>query len=447
MTSSLPKTDFATPARSLVLWERALLALAIFGKCFALWRRQGAYIGFDLGDHLPRLQEFYWWSPEPALRAMYYAYHPPVGFFLPNLIFPWIEDAVLRVQCFNTACSLLCLLLLRATLRHLRLLDSWPGILFLYLWAGIPLLINAGFSLNLDLPLFVTSLACLFFSVKLLTDHRPGLSLSRIIFATAITLSIAAGFMIKFSGLLACSIPVFVAFFFSQVRFPFQTMLKAAIPVFLGMALVLPYYWQRYYVPERTIFPRNNAMFYQDDILRSQILRDQDRIGFITRFFTPALLQPAREVDVRDREIIRLSDAWRDFFIADRALYFPAPDPSSVRGRRLLGQLYQLFFFLSLPAGLALWLRGRGKWLPTPFAKVVLAQGVVFLLSLSLYCYIESTPVWNPAKALYILPCTLAIALFASETLAFLLRKPAGIRILPWLLAGWLLTNHLWPVY
>lgn len=440
------------PSFQLIRWERILCLLTILAKCFAFWKQKSLMIGFDIGDHLFRLSDFQWWTPDPALRAMYYAYHPPLGFILPNLLGFWTDDAVLRVQFFNTLSAIGALLFLRAALHRLGLLHTWSGIAFLYLWAGLPMVVHTGFSLNLDLPLLAGGAALLFFSIGFAKETCSTFSLPRITYACAIAFSISTLLLIKFNGLIACSLPLLVHLAIHGWRRLPVGLFKTSLPVILGIALVLPYYWQRYYQPEKVFFPRNNLLFYPEESAAARAERDENPIKFWQTFVTPSILQPARPVDLRDRSHIRLSDVWRDFFIRERDLYFPEPPPSpQLTALTMVGRFYRALFAIAVIAGLLLWLRNVRNQKADTLNAIFCPLAIFHLLALMLYCYLEGSTRWYPNKGIYILPVSWTIASLSAASLVWLTSHPSlrfiGGNLLPPLLIVWLLTNHCWPVY
>lgn len=440
-------TDLPAPSR-VVFVERILFAVTLLAKIGCLLRQRERVIGYEVGDHLARVLGADWWGP--PIKATYYAYHPPFGFAIPRLLIEWKVQEVFALQIFSTLCAIVAFLGLRMALSSLGQLKNPLVVLFLYFWAGIPILVNCGVSINMDITIFACASLALWFSIAFWKE-RSGL-FKRLLYGTGIVLSLACAPMMKYNGVILLSIPPLVAVFFHQgsIRKLATRVAVAGALSLLAMACVLPYYYQRYYVETQSFFPRNNEFWNPDHVKRCQDIRDQNLSGFFAVLFIEGWIDPGQPPEFRHSGLM-LSDAWRDFWIEDYRLYMASREEGESVRRSVvaIGSVYRAVAGLLVLLGLFTWVV---RWNWEPFNRL----GLVFLVLASLhiaalvyYCYLEADPDCDATKGVYIFPATWIAAFLCVQPLRWL-KEPAMERLFPYaacFLAAWLAWNHLWPVY
>lgn len=424
------------------------MAVTLLAKAGCLWRQRERLIGFDVGDHLQRVIGADWWAP--PLKTSYYGYHPPFGFAIPHLLIEWKVQEAFALQIFASFCSVVAFLGLRMALQSIGQLKNPVAVLFLYFWAGIPILVNCGVSINLDIAIFACASLALWFSIAFWKE--PASRIRRLSFGIALVLSLICAAMIKYNGVILLSIPPLAALFFHQgnIRKLVTRLVAAGSLSLLAIACVLPYYYERYYAETQTFFPRNNEFWNPDHVKRWQDIRDENLSGFLSVLFLAGWDDNPAHPEFRHTGLM-LADAWKDFWIEDYRLYLPArAEGKTVRPSVVMaGSIYRWAASVLVLAGL---LTYAFRWNREPFSRLgALFFAVAFLhiAALAYYCYLEADPISDAAKGIYVLPATWIAAFLCVQPLR-LMKNSSIERIFPYaacLLGGWLLWNHLWPVY
>jgi len=437
--------------------ERAFLWVFLTSRALLLWRRWGMSIGFDNDEHLEMVNLWSWSNPVIPIDQTFYAYHPPLGFLAAKTITLLGIHPVLSVQLASFCASLAAFFFLRLTLKHLRLLAHPAGIAFLYITSSIPLQLYLATSMNLDVFILAAASVVVYAATVLFWRKDSVVNRLPVLECVSIIVAIAVGMLTKFNGLLIAAIPFFTALLAPAWNIVHRRITAAAMVTVVGMALVAPYYYNRYYRVTGEFFPSNNQLFNSADLEWARTYRDADPWNYVVGFFLPS---PAHAVGYEHRDInhARLSDTWKDLWISDywlvtqpnisdgRPAYSPVPIANSMSmlylflapALMMLGFIVFAFSHKTHP----LWC--RLGWMLLFFSGVQIAALVWFLFDVPLAYTI-------PTKAIYVAPILWSVGFFlATPFLSGLQRQPAmaryheiGLRIV----LGFMVVNHVLPVY
>lgn len=425
-----------------------LLWLLLAGYVWHFGWKFGETLGFDAGAHLEMLDHLTWSHPFIGLRALFYSYHPPLGFLLARAIHLLGPTSLRSVQILNFIASIAAFLLLRETLRRLKLLGRPGAVAFLYLFGAMPLTLYLQASINLDVLILATGSLVLLLSALLFWQEKPAMPRAgRIACGIGLVWALVTGMLFKFAGLLLFAIPPLVAFGLpSRPRWK-QWLLAVQICV-VALAVVFPYYYQRYYIHEHKFFPVN-VEWFAGNLQKNRTIRDNNRLAYIERMLAPSPLHVTQGLVVRDYDVPRALDVWRDFWIKEKAFFGdmqPAVRRISLASFLLATVLciHGLFVFLLYPDDDATW--RRFGWI---------ALGISAVFALSLFSAMYQFPDFGPAKGVYIPLALWGVAYLLSESLCRLPLAPFGRAdkhswnrlALSVFLAAFILLNVLLPVY
>jgi 4-amino-4-deoxy-L-arabinose transferase-like glycosyltransferase len=264
--------------------EKVLFMLAILSRVIFCLTHIGVAVGYDVDGHLQAMSAVQWLHPFFSLRSFYYATHPALGFLLANTIQAILQTSPLvSAQVVSLLASLVILLSLRFTLRVLGLLHRPVAIAFLYIAYGMPLQVYMATAVNLDIIVFAFSCLALLASVTLL---RSGTSspFSLPVFLTGLFL--AAACLTKVTGFVAFAIPLLV--FLLLGKWSVLRLKQYFLIAGTAVALILPYYWINYYIPEKTFFFCNaGTTFMIEDTQEAIANRNKDQLGFFRSLVLP----------------------------------------------------------------------------------------------------------------------------------------------------------------
>lgn len=431
--------------------ERLFLCSFLALRVMELYLQWGHEVGFDLKSHIEYMRHIDWNNPLISATATGYSYHPPLGFLLPELLYPLGFSEVGAIHAVSAAFGIVAFVALRATLSRLGLLRTATGIAFLYFTSSLPIIIFLARSVNIDSHILAYAAVTLYLCIRIFVTTET--RLMRFLLQCACGIVIALAMMTKASGLLLFALPLLVI---SVEAFHAKPRLRrtewkhwlAGLAVIgaVSSAYFLPYYIVRYY-------EQKGAVIFLDGMPKDYVMqnharaeRDKDRVGFVTAMFLPTSAHQI-SLNVRDRVTPRLSDTWKDIWMKDEWLGKSAP------AQRAVGTFYWTIAPLLLLVGAAAFARTAHR--PDAWSKLGLVFGgfaALQLLALIAYVYRMPWGIGIPSKAIYIAPAAWAIGFLAASatTLDFLFEKkfkaPFG-KIALCLVAAFMVLNHVLPVY
>jgi hypothetical protein len=428
--------------------ERVLLAILLFGKAWLLWHRWNMFSGYDVDRHLEMVNLLRWTNIDVDMHTIFYGYHPPLAFLFARAFLALGFTDVEAVQLVSFVSSLVAFFFLRATLQKLHLLNEPLGVAFLYLTAAIPLSVFLSVSVNMDVIILAYASIVLYLSVCLFWVHIESAQTRRLL-SFGIVATIGLALLTKFSGILLLALPCLVALFRNGWRARIAGLTRSAVIASIAITLVLPYYLTRYYIPEGTFFPRNGDWMITADVVAAREARDKDPVRFFGNLFTPKLAS-AEDLQHHDWQTPRLSDTWKDFWIADQTPLVQ-PDRSIA-----MSFVYLRFVPWLLLLGMLLILRRsmRGTaWLR--FAGLFTLFSLLHLAALIYYSYENPYADWKPTKAIYIAPTLWLVSFLLAQLLEArslaplaLARRWKGVQAVMLIGIGALiLLNHTLPNY
>ncbi len=398
------QSPIVAKAEPLLLW--LFLGCRVIYFCMTFGREAG----FDSGAHVEMVEQLSWFDFVLPIGRYFYSYHPPLGFLLAKVFTLFGFSAVQGVQLLNALASVATVLLVRATLRRCDLLSRPAPVFFLYLFACLPIQLFLASSINLDVLMAAIAALVTYLSVWLFwhgnTDRQ-----TRITLALSIVVAIAAGLLIKFSGLLFTAIPVIVAI--ASPKRTFKLAATAGTVVAAALLLISPYYVSRYYLPTGHFFPTNLEIFAANEIAQARAERDRDGLAFFLALAEPSSFHGAPGEISRDFNTMRLADAWQDIWVKENHMG-PVRTPAA---GRTLGQTERAAASVLVVGGLflTLWRLGRrDEW--ERLGVVWLSFACLQLAAFVSYLYSQPVASWSPTKGIY-LACSLPIIAYAIAVL------------------------------
>ncbi len=424
--------------RRAALLERVLLGLTLLAGAEHLRRQDGQISGFDAGDFLFRVGQAMQGTPNPDLHTSFWAYHPPLAFWLTAAVQRTLHVTDVRaVQLVAAGAALIAFLALRDALRRLNLLTTAAGMACLYTAATLPIVVHASASLNMDILILAAEAVALNAAVALW--HTPFTANRRLLWALVLAATVPLALLTKFSGLMVVPLAVLCAASAPGTQSERgRRVATAAALCAAGGLLAAPYYQARYFRATGQWFPNVNEWWYRDDLARARERRDADRIGFVVDLVRPRDALPSD--NERDTQHLRLEETWRDLWFKD-----PHLGPST-RAARRIGRLWAWAFGIAALGGVAVLLRGRVDTDWRRLGAILIPFGAVQLAALVSFVWQQPLPEHIPNKALYILPVAWTLAFLAATPLARVrsLRARCTVAGVTGLVA---LVNLLLPAY
>jgi hypothetical protein len=430
------------------MMEKILCSFFVILKLILLIHTWNVFVGFDRQEHLNMIFLTGFTKIDTQIFSSFYSYHPPLAFLLPRTLFLMGFPSVVSVQLVSAICMLVSFFFVRDTLRSLHILTRPKSIAFLYITYGIPLNVYLSYSINMEAVLFAWVSMALYASVKMYQAQDQGKRVPMILWMLAVTFSLAAGLLTKFTALVFLCVPFLVFLFFV----PHLTLKKLLLPVcavLFAISLAFPYYEFRYHKTEGTWFPTNTNHFDADAQKTAREERDADTIGFFQTFLTPnPTLKEEKGWQYRDIGYLRLEDTWKDFWIMDQWLierYSPGKPPSIALG---IGTMYIYTMAMLLIGGLVLLLIRKpleDAW--DHWGYVALSFSAVLCLALLAYIYQNPWAGSLSNKALYIAPTTWGLGYIYAEYARYFQKKDSMKMIFLGVLVLFLGVNYVVPVY
>lgn len=443
--------------------EKKLLMLFLACRVWLFYLHFGTRWGYDVNAFIKVSDAITWSNPFLPLRELFYAYHPPLSFLLVHSITALTgADTHTVSQCMVFAASLSIFLFLRATLKHLHLLDTAKGVIFLYVLASIPLQILLATAINIDVFIFAFTSAAVFFSVRFFWPKTKKSKAQTARYALVMTLLLTCALYTKFSGLIVLCVPVLTAILgmrirpnTSNVRTFFDTAFKAALPSLIAVMIAFPMYYTRYYKTEGTFFPSNLSWLREEQLHNARIERDKNKAQFFMNLFSPPVSHAADDIRTIDRRNPRLSDTWNQFWVRDEYLD-KRGQPLSVSSLQL-SALYLSFAHFFVLIGLAAFLRNLKKvtiW--EKFGCLLLSYCALQMTAQLMFIYSHPFAAWPPTKAIYVTPLMLGIAYLIANGSKMVPQKTLRVPllfsvkthdVLMGATALFVMLNHTLPLY
>lgn len=439
--------------RPWIMIERVLLALLMLAHGYLFFARMGVVSGWDAGPLLGHLGSISWTSFLPAIDSGFYSYHPPLAFLIFRTVQMTGVSDVVAVQIVSMSCSILAFLAIRRVLRLLELREEPVAIAFLYIAFSVPLILSLATTMNLDSFMLLLTCALLLLCVRAFVLPGQRTARARMLHALGIAAIIVAAMFIKFSGLLLTAIPVITALCGDRPRRHLPGAVAACVA---ALVFVFPFYYSHYYVVSGTFFPHNADLLeeFRSKSESVRALRDADRVGFFRTLITPAkgLEQPGE----RDYNAMRLSDTWRDFWASDTTV-IPMTEATASVAAFYLKLMPALFAAGVLGIFLRMFSRDDARKRKSWRTLGLILLGVATVQIAAICHFVYNTPIadWRSGKAIYIASAALPLAFVLAHCLVPVERVLRKLRVgsgpvhllLAALVAGFLLVNHLVPVY
>lgn len=431
--------------------ERLFLCSFLALRAMELYLQWGREVGFDLKSHIEYMRQIDWSNPLIPPLATGYSYHPPLGFLLPELLYPLGLSEIGAIHAVSAAFGIVAFVALRATLSRIGLLRTAGGVAFLYFTSSLPIVVFLARSVSIDSHILAYAAVTLYLSIRIFATTET--RLVRFLLQCVCGIVLALAMMTKASGLLLFALPLLViaveAFHATpRLRRAEWKHWLAGLAVIgaVSSAYFLPYYIVRYYEQKGTVIFLDGmpSDYVMQNHARTE--RDKNRVGFVTAMFLPTSAHQM-SLNVRDRATPRLSDTWKDVWVKDEWLGKSAP------AQRAVGTFYWTIaplFLLFGAAAFARTVRRADAW-----SKLgVLLGGFAAIQLLALIAFVYRMP-WGgavPSKAVYIAPAGwflgyLVASICLWETALVKGFRAGALRYCVLATAVFMTINHLLPVY
>ncbi len=400
--------------------EEILCVLLLVVRTIDFLRHFGESIGFDTEPYLEVMRAISWSNPSLGVREFFFSYHPPLNFLLAKSLLVLGFDEVRCIQLVAFAAGIGSFFLLRGALKHLKLLQYPAGLAFLYITSAIPLQFYLQHSINMDATLVFWGALILYCSAALFAPGKARLVRTTLLLSAGIIAAIALGLYSRFTMVLLVPVPLVAAVLLARPGERLRRSAGALLLCAAGMALIFPYYQHRYYRTEGTLFPVNTEWLAQDELTQKRSKRDQDPAAYVTRMFLPSPLHLQHGITVRDYDMPRMLDVWRDFWIREGVFFM---EPSVIT--ETIGIVLLVVSTVLCLHGLLVFLWGqrrRPEW--RAFGWILLTIGAAFALAMVRLCYLY--PAFGSSKGVYVAPLLWPVAYLLAESLTALPHSPFG---------------------
>ena len=432
--------------------EYFFLCVFLLSRLWLFFVTRGVPVGWDTDAHLEMLTDLPWSDAMWDIHSHFYAYHPPLAFFLARCVLLLGANPVTSVQIVSALASLIGFFYLRASVRVLQMLNSWQGIGFLYVTSSLPVQIYLAHSINMDVLLYAEACAALFYSLQLFSAQNAVASSARTVRTSVLlVLSLVLAMYTKYSGLLLLAIPVLIAatsstFFNCTVR---RITGACALGVVV-LVLAFPYYFGRQYTQSGHFFPSNMDFENYDKaaLMNDRSKRDENPVLFLTQFFGGSS-EGSTRIQERDQAVMRLENTWKDLWAGSKN------NVQQSRSSLFLSVCYGAFAPLFLLVGLIALAYRRSRW--TRWESVgcaLIAFSLLELVFLLFYSYQYPHVIGIPNKLIYISPALLGFGFLLAAWIPSTgihfprsMKTMAGTVLGTALLAGIVLADALLPVY
>jgi hypothetical protein len=238
--------------------EAAFAALLLLFKLNALRVAWGHGRGYDWWPWVSTFQATHWFDPLPSPRALLGSYHPPLSYLLVRCVFWLYPREVEASQIVSTLAVAGAMLALRSALRRTGQLWTLPGLWLLYGGCSLPFVVWFGTETGPYDPLNLSGfMLALSLSIGLfwqpVTDWWC--DWGKVIRITGLGLVLACALLNKFSGVVIFGLPFLVIVCRRGARALVRELLAPVAAAAIGIIVVAPLYYHRYYQPEGQFFP------------------------------------------------------------------------------------------------------------------------------------------------------------------------------------------------
>lgn len=433
MSDTFPRTK-----EQLLLWTFLVLHFTLL---FVHW---GNISGHDALEFLGTLKDTNLFGPLPDLYTYRTSYHPPLSFLLAKLLSFSTGNLITGTQLLSSASILGTFLLLRSTLRQINLLQTTPGVIFLYLSSSLPLYVYLSRAITYDSLQFFFTILTLHLSIRFFWQHSstspPRRNKASVFLPLAVVLT--AGLFTKYSALLNFSLPLFVIL----IRFHKPTSRASLASCLLAWSIAIsasaPFYYTRYYQREQSWMPIGMEWQRKEDVSSARTLRDAHPILFILYVLRMPENLFLDEYPLQDSLWHRL---WFDMWKGD-----PSWGPQT-KASDVMSTFYATTFIPLFLLGLFLFIlkKNRSRSALSDFGWILFLQGALSCAALLIFAYQYPLFDWGVFKAKYI-PIALLFATYCIAIATHFIRQ-----YVKWITSSsifiglliFMMANHLLPVY
>jgi hypothetical protein len=441
--------------------ERVLTACLVVLKLNVLRLAWGHIQGFDAYPWLEVFRETHWFAPVLAAASTFGSYHPPLSYLLCRLIYDVYPHELEATQIMSTLAMLGAIFAFRSTLKTVGILWTIPGLMLLYLTASIPVVVWLATETSYDPLVFMWVMLALALSVALFWKPAPASRtrsrrLRYVAGIVCLGLVLAAGLLTKFNTIVAFVLPFLVIAVRRGGRLRGGEIGAALVSATIGLTLVAPLYYERYYMPLHHVFPQPMEWLRAGDLAAGLARRNADPWGSWRHMLrVPAEPLIGTQEPVTDSFIHSI---WLQIWKRDIVLGQEPPLALAV------SDVYLRAFGVVVGAS-TLWFLVLHRRLPGPWRDlgyVLFAMSAVYCLLLIDFGWQYPVWDWRVFKAKYITPAMPWIAYAA--VLPFV-RRPSSpgaraqtrpivadavalvVIVLCLLPVLFMVVNHLLPVY
>ena len=435
-------------------WKQVepLLAVSlVLLKLHVLYDTWGRIQGFDPGVWLDVVRLTHWFDPLVSAHAYYGSFHPPLSYLLGRAVLSIYPHEVEASQILSTLSLLGAFFVLRSIIRRIGWLHTLPGLWVLYGGMSVPLIVWLTIETSYDPMVFFWFLVALAMSISLFwtaTTTRWWKNSRFTVRLTLLGLVYAASLLTKYNLLVAIGLPLLIILIRRGPRAVFREMAPPVIAALIGIIIVAPLYYKRYYLTEGSFMPTSM------DWIRADTIRENR-----AQLHAHPLRSLGHVLRIPEESITKTHTPVMDSFIHSEWLEIWKRD-SWIGGQAEFSTSVSNFYIVVFPAilgiGTLLFLV-RNRRIPKPWRQLGWALlSIALIYSAAAISFAWRYPVWDwrVFKAKYNSPAVLWIPY--ATAVAFSEQAGAFARVMSsrWAvnaaflgLVLFMMTNHLVPVY
>ena len=431
--------------------ERILCVTIVALKLYVLYLTWGRVQGFDAGGWLETFRVTHWFETLPPPRSLLASYHPPLSYLLTRLILGVVPNEAEASQVLSSFALLGAFFGLRMALKKIGCLGSVVGLWLLYGGFSLPLFVwlavetgYDGLVLNWFMLALAVSISLFWWPVR----GKYWLNVRTLAKLLALVAILVAGLYTKYSGLLAFALPSMIIVIRRGLRaWAKESFLPLSVAL-IGLAIVAPFYYSRYYKVEHEWMPAAMEWQKNRELTVTRAKRDAAPLDFVAHM----LRIPTESVADIQRPVMDsfVNSIWFHTWKRDKWLG-KQPEPSLS-----VSNFYsRVFPDVLLVGSLAFLLKprqGRRDWRHLGW----LLLSITLMFSVASLGFAWKYPIWGwrVCNAKYMAAAILWVA-FATgmgfSQLSLSVRSSKVSRMLEWIAVGTLwvfvVVNHLLPVY